>query len=420
MTDPTATTAPERYPWRLQLPIYASGFFNGNVYFLTGILMPLWALIVVGEDQAFLIGLIVASRQILPVLLAIHGGALMDRLGARRVMLVLGAVGAICTATYPFFPVVGMVILLQMLCGLAESLGWVGSQTLVGTLLKGHPTYTGRLSFALRLGGFLGPWLCGIAWHQYGPTIGFFSIAGWITMGWIAGWLVPAGAERRPPSADQLRVADFLPLWSDYAATFRMIAIPAVGLVVAVTFMRQTGSGIQLSFYPVWLKQIGVNAADIGFMVGCSHILSASTSLSVGAMTRWIAAHWLMVITIALSIATIAITPALGADYITLPGAGRVYVILLGVICLRGLAQGLNMPLMMSIGMQAVSSHEQGKIVALRITVNRLTSAVIPLIMGAIAQWMNLRLSFYVIGGIGLGGLALISLWMARSPSFRR
>ena len=56
-------TAPERYPWRLQLPIYTSGFFNGNVYFLTGILMPLWALIVVGEDQAFLIGLIVASRR---------------------------------------------------------------------------------------------------------------------------------------------------------------------------------------------------------------------------------------------------------------------------------------------------------------------------------------------------------------------
>ena len=197
-----------------------------------------------------------------------------------------------------------------------------------------------------------------------------------------------------------------------------MIAIPAVALVVAVTFMRQTGSGIQLSFYPVWLKQIGVNAADIGFMVGCSHILSASTSLLVGALTRWIAAHWLMVITIALSIATIAVTPALGADYVTLPGAGRVYVILLGVICLRGLAQGLNMPLMMSIGMQAVSGHEQGKIVALRITVNRLTSAAIPLIMGAIAQWLNLRISFYVVGGIGLGGLALVSLRMARSLSF--
>ena len=418
MTDPSTTTAPERYPWRLQLPIYASGFFNGNVYFLTGILMPLWALIVVGEDQAFLIGLIVASRQILPVLLAIHGGALMDRLGARRVMLVFGAIGIVTSAAFPFFPVVAAIIAFQMLSGLAESLGWVGSQTLVGTALKGHSTYTGRLSFALRLGGFLGPWLCGIAWHQYGPTIGFFSISGWIALGWIAGWLVPVREERRSAQAGPFRFGEILPRWSDYVATFRMIGIPAVGLIVAVTFMRQTGSGMQLSFYPVWLNQLGVTAADIGFMVGCSHILSASTSLSVDAATRWIAAHWLLVLTIALSIVTIAVTPLLGAAFITLPGIGKIYFVLFGVICLRGLAQGFNMPLMMSIGMQAVSPHEQGKIVALRITVNRLTSAIIPLIMGAIAQGFGIEISFYVIGGIGLIGLCFVSVWMARSPTF--
>jgi MFS family permease len=418
MIDSSTTTAPERYPWRLQLPIYASGFFNGNVYFLTGILMPLWAVVVVGEDQAFLIGLIVASRQILPVLLAIHGGALMDRLGARRVMLVFGAIGIITSAAFPFFPIVAVIIALQMLSGLAESLGWVGSQTLVGTALKGHATYTGRLSFALRLGGFLGPWLCGIAWHQYGPTIGFFSIAVWIGLGWLAGWLVPVREERRSVQTGAFQIRELLPRWSDYAATFRMISIPAVGLIVAVTFMRQTGSGMQLSFYPVWLNQLGVTAADIGFMVGCSHILSASTSLSVGTATRWIAAHWLLVLTIALSIVTIAITPLLGADFITLPGVGKIYFVLFGVICLRGLAQGFNMPLMMSIGMQAVSAHEQGKIVALRITVNRLTSAIIPLIMGAIAQVFGIGVSFYVIGGIGLTGLVFVSLWMARSPAF--
>ena len=412
-------TAPERYPWRLQLPIYTSGFFNGNVYFLTGILMPLWALIVVGEDQAFLIGLIVASRQILPVLLAIHGGALMDRLGARRVMLAFGAIGIVTSAAFPFFPFLAAIIALQALSGLAESLCWVGSQTLVGTALKGHSTYTGRLSFALRLGGFLGPWLCGLAWHHYGPAIGFFSIAGWVTLGWIAGWLVPVREERRSLQAGPFHFNEILPRWSDYVATFRMISIASVALVVAVTFMRQTGSGIQLSFYPVWLNQLGVTAADIGFMVGCSHILSASTSLSVGAATRWIAARWLLVTTIAISIVTIAITPMLGADFITLPGVGKIYFILFGVICIRGLAQGFNMPLMMSIGMQAVAPHEQGKIVALRITVNRLTSAIIPLIMGAIAQVFGMEVSFYVIGSVGVIGLVFISIWMIRSPSFR-
>ena len=419
MPERKPESAPERYPWRLQLPIYASGFFNGNVYFLTGILMPLWALIVVGQDQAFLIGVIVASRQILPVLLGIHGGALMDRLGARRVMLACGAVGIVTMAAFPFFPFLAAIIALQALSGLAESLSWIGSQALVGTALRGHPVYTGRLSFALRLGGFAGPWICGVAWHQYGPTIGFFSIAGWVTLGWIAGWLVPVREDRRPEGISAGRLAEVLPRWSDYLATFRMIGIASVGLVTAVTVMRQTGAGIQLSFYPVWLSQLGITAADIGFMVGCSHIVSASTSLSVGAMTRWISAHWLLVVTIALSIVTIAITPALGADFVTLPGVGRIYFILFGVICLRGLSQGFNMPLLMSIGMQAVSAHEQGKVVALRITVNRLTSAVIPLLMVAVAQTFSLAASFYVVGALGLGGLLLTTIWMVRSPAFR-
>ena len=188
----------QTYPWRLQLPIYASGFFNGNVYFLTGILIPLWALIVVGEDQAFLIGLIVASRQVLPVLLAIHGGALMDRFGARRVMLVFGAIGVISMAAFPFFPFVSGIIALQMLSGLAESLGWVGSQTLVGTALKGHSTYTGRLSFSLRLGGFLGPWLCGVAWHHFAPLSDFsVSLDGLRSAGSPGGWC-PCAKKRDP------------------------------------------------------------------------------------------------------------------------------------------------------------------------------------------------------------------------------
>lgn len=409
-------TEPESFPWRLQLPIYASGFFNGNVYFLTGLLVPLWALIVVKEPV--LIGLVVAARQILPVILSIHGGALMDRFGARRVMLAFGAIGVASMAAFPFFPFLSAILALQMLSGLAESMGWIGSQALVGQALRGHSTYTGRLSFALRLGGFLGPWLAGIAWQNHGPTTGFLFMAGWIGAGWIAGWLVPVAS---PPksSAAPPRLVEFLPRLSDYIAAFRMIGIASVGLVTAVTVMRQTGSGMQLSFYPIWLSQLGVTAADIGFMVGCSHILSASTSLTVGFFTRWIRQHWLMIMTVGLSIATMAVTPLLGADWIELPGAGKVYVLLFGVVCLRGLAQGLNMPLMMAIGMQAVSRADQGKVVALRITTNRLTSAVIPLLMGAVAQWFSMEWSFYIIGGMGLTGLAVVSLWVWRSPSFK-
>jgi MFS family permease len=418
--SPAPSRTEEIFPWRLQLPIYASGFFNGNVYFLTGILMPLWAAIVVKEP--FLIGVVVAARQVMPVLFAIHGGALMDRFGARRVMLIFSAIGIVTMAAFPFFPFLTAIIALQMLSGMAESMGWVGSQALVGKVLKGRPVYAGRLSFALRLGGFLGPWLAGLAWHHYGPAAGFYTMAAWVAGGWIAGWLVPVTSDAAADDEvrDAFRWQELVPRLSDYVATFRMLAIPAVALVIAVTLMRQTGSGIQQSFYPIWLHDLGVTAGDIGFMVGCSHILSASTSLSVGYLTRWIREHWLLILTIGLSIVTMAVTPMLGADFIELPGMGKIYFILFGVIALRGLSQGLNMPLMMSIGMQAVSGGDQGKIVALRITTNRATTAIIPLIMGAIAQWSSLEAAFYIVGGLGLVGLSATALWVGKSPAFRK
>ncbi|MBK18046.1 MAG: hypothetical protein CMM52_04310 [Rhodospirillaceae bacterium] len=413
-------TTPETYPWRLQLPIYATGFFNGNVYLLTGILMPLWAVIVFGQDKGFLVGLVVASRQCLPVLLSIHGGALMDRFGPRRIMLIFGAIGIASMAAFPSFPLLSMMIALQMLSGLAESLGWVGSQTLVGKLMKGHTVYTGRLSFSLRVGGFLGPWLAGIAWHQYGPEAGFYFMALWVACGWLAGWFVPEAEPEEPATqSEKTSLWTVLPRWSDYAATFRMLAIPAVLLIAVVTLVRQTGSGIQLSFYPVWLNQIGITAAEIGFMLGCSHVVAASSSLTIGWVTRWISPPWLLVITIGLSVVIMAGTPLFGNDFVSLPVVGKIYFILFGVICLRGLTQGWNMPLMMSIGMQAVSAGERGKVVALRITTNRIASGLIPLFMGAMWELLGPEESFYIVGVIGLTGLALTVLWMVRSNAFK-
>ena len=40
--------------------------------------------------------------------------------------------------------------------------------------------------------------------------------------------------------------------------------------------------------------------------------------------------------------------------------------------------------------------------------------------MGAITQWFGLETSFYVIGAVGLIGLTLTTIWMARSPAFKK
>lgn len=111
----------------------------------------------------------------------------------------------------------------------------------------------------------------------------------------------------------------------------------------------------------------------------------------------------------AAAIAAIAITPLL--DTMTL---------LIVAIAVRGVGQGLNLSLMMSIAARSVGADLQGRVAALRITFNRLGGALVPIAMGAIAELAGLEAAFYAMGAIGIVAVAALAVWIARSPSFGR
>jgi MFS family permease len=78
----------------------------------------------------------------------------------------------------------------------------------------------------------------------------------------------------------------------------------------------------------------------------------------------------------ALSILLIAMTPVLG---------GIVAFLLLSQV-IRGWLEGVIQPLVLSVQARAVSRHQQGAVVGLRQTGQRLTSIAVPPIMGGIAD----------------------------------
>ncbi len=403
MTEPSR----ESYPWSLQGPIYAVAFFTGNLLPMISVVMPLWAL-ELGAGP-LVIGLIIASRQVLVVTLSIHGGALQDRLGPRRVIMVLGLAGAAAVGLIPVFAFIWAAIVLQMISGFAESTNWIGAQALVGRLLKGQPLYTGRLTAAARTGGFIGPLLTGLAWEHLGAGAAFGFVAMWIVCGAAAAWFLPDQRASAPATeaSKTIRAGDMMPRLSDYRTAFRLLLLPAVALVVMATVMRQTGTGIQSSFYGVWLNEIGFTAGTIGFLIGLSSAVAAGSALTVGPWTRRFAEHRLLLVTIVIAIVAIALTPLLDT-----------LALLVVAIATRGFGQGLNLPLMMSIASRAVGLELQGRVAALRISFNRFGGALVPLAMGALAELIGLEYAFYVMGACGIVLVGLLALWVARAPGF--
>ena len=111
-----------------------------------------------------------------------------------------GIVGIAVPVLYPVFPFVWAVLLLQMVAGLADSMGWLGAQVLIGQHMRGRAFYAGRLSASVRIGHLIGPPLIGWIWDAFGPWSAFIGLSVW-GLGFLVSAFFFATASRATLSA---------------------------------------------------------------------------------------------------------------------------------------------------------------------------------------------------------------------------
>ncbi len=173
---------------------------------------------------------------------------------------------------------------------------------------------------------------------------------------------------RRP----RFRLRDALPRLSDYLACFALMAIPAVAATIAIMLLRNATNSVQYSLYIVYLDHIGLAGTVIGVLFAAIEIASGFGSLAAGRAMRWGDPQKTMLSGTVASILFICATPFLGG----------IFLLLLLAQIGRGWLQGLVQPMMFSVQAKAVGRYRQGSVVGLRQTANRLSSIVIPPIMG--------------------------------------
>lgn len=391
-------------PVGVQLAVYATGTFANSTNNVVAVVLPLWA-VAIGASP-FMIGVILGARHFLTSILSIHGGALMDRLGARRVLLWFGAIAAFSPLVFPMMPWVWAAVVLQMIGGLASNYGWIGAQAQIGEVMEGSPVHSGRFSFSLRFGQLAAPPVAGLAWDIGGAWAGFGVLALWGLGLYVSSLMLPAagGDERRV----RIGARDVMPRLSDYAAAFKLMLIPAILLVVMVTVLRMAGNGMQSSFYVVYLESVGYTGTAIGLLLGAAGFLGFGGSLAAGPLSKVVRPYWLLIGSVVCTILFVAVTPLIGAFF----------ALLLLASALRGGAMGLSQPLMISILSRAAGRGNQGKGAALRTTANRLSSLLVPIAMGGVVEAAGLEASFYIVGGALILLMGWVALHVSRSPGF--
>jgi len=371
--------------------IYATGLLGMGYTDLYIILIPLYALSL--GMSAGEVGALAGARHLLPVFLSIHVGVLMDRFGTRRVSLFFVWAAIVLAPVFPLVPWFWPLMLLQIVTGGALSFGWSGSQTLIAQLTNGDAEYLGRFNFYARLGTTIAPIIVGAVWDLGGAWPAYLIGVAWGMLLTIAMLRAPE-AELAPGVGHdghgrrRFRLSDTVPRLSDYIACFSLIAIPAVATTMAFWFLRNATNGVQFSLYVVYLKDIGLTGTIIGVLFSAIEIASALGSLFAGRAMRLGDPQRTMLSGTILSILLICGTPLLGG----------IFVLLLLAQAARGWLQGVVQPMMFSLQAKAVGRYRQGAVVGLRQTMNRLSSIVIPPVMGVIADTWSIGVSFFVLG----------------------
>ncbi|MBT5047914.1 MAG: MFS transporter [Rhodospirillaceae bacterium] len=398
---------------------YGVGFAGNGVAIMLKVIVPLWAIEL--HFSASQIGIAIGLSSLMPFLFSIHGGVLMDRLGARRVTIAYGLITVILCPLYPLFPFFAAVVVLQLFTGLGSSMVWVGAQSLIMRFTKGKTSLIARFSVAARTGTLLGPVAIGAIWDLAGPWGAFSFVGGAALLVLVALFMVPETKETAPTGDVSVktgpvktrpisaRLWDLVPKWQDYAGAFSLIAIPAVAFVVAMTALRNSSTGIQTSFYIVYLEEIGFLGTLIGVLIGVSEGAGILGALMAGWWEKFFRPHWVLIGFVVVSLAFVSITPFLGS----------VFILLIIATTGRGFAQGLTQPVMFGVLARAVDSSVQGVSIGLRTTSNRLSAVLVPFVMGFVADMVGIENSFYVCGGFLIACCIVATLFIRRIPDFR-
>jgi MFS family permease len=370
----------DRRPATLRKPaaVYATGLLGMGYSDLYIFLIPIYGLSL--GMSASEIGALAGGRHLLAVFLSIHVGVLMDRFGTRRVTLFFVWTAIVLAPVFPLVPWFWSLMLLQIVNGGALSFAWSGSQTLIAQLTDGDAEHIGRFNFFARIGTTIAPIIVGAVWDAGGAWPAYLIGVAWgmlLTLALLRAPEAEGAQGRGSRGAVRFRLRDTLPRLSDYIACLSLIAIPAVAMTMVIFFLRNATNGVQFSLYVVYLHGINLTGTTIGILFSAIEVTSALGSLLAGRAMRLGDPQRTMLSGTVLSILLVCATPFLGG----------IFALLLLAQIARGWLQGVVQPMMFSLQARAVGRYRQGAIVGLRQTMNRISSIVIPPVMGVIADW---------------------------------
>jgi len=332
------------------------------------------------------VGFLIALFALAQVFLALPAGRYCERHGLKRPVVAAVAValaGCAIVAAWPVFPV---------LCASAVLIGGAGGVASIAVQrhtarVVSEPAALRKayswLAIGLALSNVLGPVATGVMIDNAGFRAAFLAIA---TLPLLA-WLSVRGAQSvpKPPEPAQPGGGAWA-LWRD----------PGLRRLLMITCLLSSCWDVHAFLVPVLGHERGFSASVIGTILGAFGIAAAAVRL----LTPLVAAQlreW------AILFGAMAVTAILFGLYPLMHAP-----LAMGVCsALLGFTLGSTQPMVMSLLHQLSPAHRYGEAVAMRVTVNNVSSVSIPLLSGLAGSLIGAAGVFWAAGLMAGAGARL-------------
>lgn len=314
------------------------------------------------------LGALGASFAVVPLLLAVPCGHLVDRYGERPLLLagsgftLLSALVLLLRAQGTPWLVVGCV-----LAGTGHLCGAVGQQSVVAnrTSAESLDRAFGRYTFLVAAGQALGPGLLILVGGR--STIpDTNAIFGWTVLLSCALLVAAVSFPRDHETRSRAR--------TERGAVIGLLRRRGVARALTVSCVALAAIDISLAYLPALGAERGIAAGAIGALLAVRAVASMATRLVMGQLVAFVGRARMLMASLALA--------AVGMALVASAGPFWLLVVLMAAV---GLGLGAGQPLTLSWLSEATPLGMRGRALSLRLAGNRAGQIVVPSIAGAVA-----------------------------------
>jgi MFS family permease len=337
----------------------------------------------------FTVGLLMALFALLPMLLSVSAGRLIDRVGPRKPLL-FSFLGIAAGTALPF----GLphLVTLYFSCTLVGT-AFMFTHIAMNSVFGAHGTPEQRavnfswLALGFSISNAVGPLVAGFSIDHLGHANAMLVLTIFAVLGFVLVWL-----RRRPLPQPAPWVA------GKRSGLLDLLRIPQVRNTFVVSVLLSIGWDLYTFLTPLYGARLGLAATTIGVIMSSFALATFLVRLVMPLFVKRLR-HW-VVMSSALALS--------GAAFVLFPLVSSV-PLLLALSFVLGIGLGCAQPIIMSLLYEASPPGRQGEVVGLRTSLLNGSHSIIPLASGAISAVAGMAPVFWIVAAFLLGGA-----WFAR------